>query len=336
MSRQTLPFDASLLPQAFRDPQACHGALQAQAAQRFGADARLGHNVALGMPQSQIAIPHEAMWTGRHDPLVRRATAEIIGLLETYDPEIFRTNVGIVPRESTAQYLAMTQLRVCQCIDALLARGLAPGASVIEIGSLFGSFSLPLRRLGFDVTAVDRYRSYGASFAGYTKMFADEGVSVISTSREDEATLADRIGQFDVTLAMAVIEHIPHTPRHFLQSLRRMTRPGGLIAIDTPNVTRFWNRQRLNQGESIFQDIRVQYACEAPYEGHHREYTAAELVWMLEQIGCSDISVALFDYNMLQFQVIDPGVHMECLGAMLENPELCDTVLVVGRVAADG
>lgn len=111
-----------------------------------------------------------------------------------------------------------------------------------------------------------------------------------------------------------------------------MTKPGGLIAIDTPNVTRFWNRHRLSQGESIFQDIRVQYACDVPYEGHHREYTASELVWMLGQVGCTDISVALFDYNMLQFKVIDPGIHMECLGAMLENPELCDTVLVVGRV----
>jgi hypothetical protein len=49
------------------------------------------------------------------------------------------------------------------------------------------------------------------------------------------------------------------------------------------------------------QPVEDQYLCEPPWEGHHREYTARELRWMLERIACEEVDVEFLDYNMLQF-----------------------------------
>ena len=128
-------------------------------------------------------------------------------------------------------------------------------------------------------------------------------------------------------IAMAVVEHIPHTPRLFLEQLCRCVKPGGMIALDTPNLARYWNRIKLANSESVFMDIKSQYYAELPYEGHHREYTGSELRWMLGQLGCKEIESVYFDYNLHQFDQIDRP-HIECLLRIIEDPTYADTILV--------
>jgi hypothetical protein len=83
-------------------------------------------------------------------------------------------------------------------------------------------------------------------------------------------------------------------------------------------------------GASIFQPIADQYYAGPPWEGHHREYTASELAWILEQAGCSDVHTRLFDYNLLQFNELS-SEHMHALLQMTVDPSLADTVLAGGR-----
>src|SRR6185437_15306135 len=153
-----------------------------------------------------------------------------------------------------------------------------PG-TVLEIGSLFGQFPLTLQRLGYRATAVDRYRTYAGAFDAYLDLLRREGVTVVETTREREGEMVSELGAFDAVLSMAVIEHIPHTPRLFLESLVSHVKPGGILVLDTPNIARYWNRKRLAAGDTIHQDIEKQYASDIPYEGHHREYTRAEMIW---------------------------------------------------------
>ena len=130
-----------------------------------------------------------------------------------------------------------------------------------------------------------------------------------------------------------MIEHVPHTPRRLLERLVRAVEPGGLVAVDTPNLVRYWNRVTMTRGLTVFQPISEQFACTPPWEGHHREYTAPEIVWMLEQVGCRDVESEWFDYNLLQFEVL-PEAHVEALSAFLEDLSQCDMVLAVGQVPA--
>jgi hypothetical protein len=106
-------------------------------------------------------------------------------------------------------------------------------------------------------------------------------------------------------------------------------RPGGLDALDTPNVARYWNRRALERGETILQPIEDRYLSDAPWEGPHREYTAGELGWMLEQVGCEDLGVEFLDHNMLQFEELS-GEDAEYLATTFEDPSQSDMLLPPG------
>jgi len=322
----------SLIPVAFRHPAEAHQTLCALARERFGVDARIGQNVSLSFPRDVVAVPHESMWCGPKDQVVVKSVEDLLDRLPSYSPKALQKHVGYIDRESTGKYLRQTSIRVARLIDRLDGMGLKQGSRLFEIGALFGSFSLPLARLGYRVTAIDRYRAFDGALDAYVDLMQAEGIEVISVTRETEGEAIAGLPGFNCTIAMAVIEHIPHTPRHFLETMRDKTLPGGIIALDTPNVTRFWNRLRLSQDESIFQDLQLQYDCEIPYEGHHREYTAQEMRWLLNRIGCEEVSIELFDYNMLQFDQIDRP-HLECLSKILGDLANADTILACGRRA---
>lgn len=316
-----LDLPLSLVPALFRRPEVA----RVQIARLLG-----GHDRPLRFADDLIAVPLSSMWDGPDDKVVLQASSELVELLPTYDPSVFSRNVGTVARSATEHYLLMTQLRVARLLDALRLLDVN-GGHVLEVGCLFGSFALPLRRLGYSVTVVDRYAEYGSSFDAYMELMRREGIEVISVTRENEAERITALPRYDVVLAMAVIEHIPHTPRLFLESLRDHTRPGGVLALDTPNVARYWNRRAMAEGRSPHQDIRIQYPCAVPYEGHHREYTAQEMEWMLGQVGVQAPVTLLHDYNMLQFEKIDRP-HIECLTAIATDLGQADTICVAGRL----
>lgn len=277
-------------------------------------------------------IPFDLLW---QDEIGRRVLADtnaLIELLPTYDPDRMDPRNGYLGRDFFATYLKQSVIRVYHCVRQLREAGVTRG-TVLDVGSLFGQFAITLQRLGYQVTAVDRYQTYLGAFDGYLDFMKREGITVVSTARDNEAEALGRLGSFDAVLAMAVIEHIPHTPRPFLEMLVSHVAAGGLVMLDTPNIARYWNRKRLAAGGSTHQPIEKQYAADIPYEGHHREYTRAELIWMLDQAGCGDIRSRLFDYNLLQFADLWPD-HREALLAMTIDPALADTILISGSVGA--
>lgn len=271
------------------------------------------------------------------DPLGRAVldeTMRLVALLPSYDASRVDGHNAAFSREFYANYLRQSAMRVLRLAEGLRDAGMTRG-TVLEIGSLFGQFGATLKRLGYDVTVIDRYGSQNGAFDGYVAYLRDIGVTVIEAERDNEAELTAALGDFDAVISMAVIEHIPHTPREFLKMLVSHVRPGGWLALDTPNITRYWNRRNLDAGLSIHQDLKVQFACDIPYEGHHREYTAAELVWMLEQTGCTDIHATPFEYNLLQFDELS-GDHLDALLKMAVDPSYADLILAVARVPARG
>jgi SAM-dependent methyltransferase len=263
------------------------------------------------------------------ETVVLGAADDLIRLLDDFRPESLEAHVALLPPDAMRSYLRMNVVRVVRLVEVLRRQGFEAG-TVLEVGSWFGSFALALRRLGYDVVACDRYSSYGNAFKSHVALLKEEGVRIVTTTREEELAQIAGLGEFDLVLAAAVIEHVPHTPRHLLETLFAGVRPGGLLALDTPNVARYWNRRALERGETIFQPLEDQYTCEPPWEGHHREYTAAELKWMLEHVGCADVELTLLDYNMLQFQELS-AEHIECLATIVEDPSQSDVLLAAGR-----
>jgi SAM-dependent methyltransferase len=136
-------------------------------------------------------------------------------------------------------------------------------------------------------------------------------------------------------LCMGVIEHIPSSPRPLLDTLNRVLRPGGLLVIDTPNLVHLYNRQKFARGETVLADIQAQYETALPFEGHHREYTIEELVWLLRRIGHHGISVEAFNYSSYALgTLVARDVHNHW--NMVRDPTMREYLMTVSVKPADG
>lgn len=257
---------------------------------------------------------------------------EIVPLLEKINFQALEKGQGNFDANYFATYLTQSTVRVFH-LAKLLEEKQIKGGQLLDVGSFIGTFSLPLKRLGWDVVAVDRYSSFDNALEPIVNFLKTEGVTVVETEANTEEEDLARLGQFNTVISMAVIEHIPHTPKFFLEKLRGSVSPNGLLALDTPNLTRYWSRIAINNDRPNMQDIQSQYFSEIPFAGHHREYTLNELVWMLSTLGFDDIATKRFDYNLLQFDRID-GQHLQSLISMINDPSQMDTILVAGRKIA--
>jgi len=192
-------------------------------------------------------------------------------------------------------YLWCSIARIVHATAALRRRGITVGR-VLDYGSYFGNFALTFARAGFAVDAIDSYARYGAAFDGPRRLLRDAGVTILDFD-DGGYDLAGRDAAYDVAICMGVIEHVPSSPRLLLETLNRVLKPGGVLLIDTPNLVHLYNRQKFARGETVLADIQAQYDTELPFEGHHREYTIPELVWMLRRLGHRQISVEAFNYS---------------------------------------
>jgi 2-polyprenyl-6-hydroxyphenyl methylase/3-demethylubiquinone-9 3-methyltransferase len=103
---------------------------------------------------------------------------------------------------------------------------------VLDIGCGGGVLCEPLAQLGAEVTGVD---PAGTAIA-VAKRHAKEA-GIIVDYRCDTIEALARVGeQFDIVLAMEVVEHVAHV-NNFLDRCACLVRPGGLLILSTINRT---------------------------------------------------------------------------------------------------
>ena len=228
-----------------------------------------------------------------------------------------------------SNYLRCSQARMVHAARLLRKNGILTGQA-LDYGAYFGNFALMMRAGGFGVDALDAFDTYRPSLDPILDLLHRDGINTIDFGAvgRDLSGIADQ--QYDVVLCMGVIEHIPHTPRLLLASLLRVLKPGGVLIMDTPNLVQLPNRQRLAKGEPIMTPIAIQFHATIPFEGHHREYTADEMSWMLQEAGLELLAVDLFNYSSYGHSVLigrDAINHWR----MVANPTMRELVMVVGR-----
>ena len=154
---------------------------------RYGPGAKLGTDVRLTYPlDTLLDIPHQTIWSGHPGAVIRDSIEELIVALERLPhQEIFNSHYGPVDPGSynMASYLRCTRVRILHLYQALQRMGFRKNGSILEVGSLYGCFALVLQRLGFQVTAVDRYDSYGPGFRRAIELMQAAGVQVVSATR---------------------------------------------------------------------------------------------------------------------------------------------------------
>jgi 2-polyprenyl-6-hydroxyphenyl methylase / 3-demethylubiquinone-9 3-methyltransferase len=103
---------------------------------------------------------------------------------------------------------------------------------ILDIGCGAGLLSEPLARLGAAVTGVDP----APGNIAVARSHAEKAGLSIDYQAETAENLAAAGGQFDVVLAMEVVEHVNNMP-DFVRTACSLVRPGGLFFASTLNRT---------------------------------------------------------------------------------------------------
>ena len=103
------------------------------------------------------------------------------------------------------------------------------GMKILDVGCGGGLVCEPLTRLGADVTGIDA----GAKAIETAKAHAE--LSSLDISYKCE-TSDNHTGQYDVILALEILEHLDDIPA-FIESLSKLVKKDGLIIFSTLNRT---------------------------------------------------------------------------------------------------
>jgi len=106
------------------------------------------------------------------------------------------------------------------------------GLRFLDIGCGGGLLSEPMARLGAAVTGVDPSEKNIKTASVHAK----RGGLAINYRQGTAEALADSGAQFDVVLALEVVEHVADVDL-FLRSCGRLVKPGGLLFLSTLNRT---------------------------------------------------------------------------------------------------
>jgi 2-polyprenyl-6-hydroxyphenyl methylase/3-demethylubiquinone-9 3-methyltransferase len=114
------------------------------------------------------------------------------------------------------------------------AKSLRPfeGLSVLDVGCGGGLVCEPMVRLGAKVTGLDA----DGTALDVARLHAGESGLAIDYIATTSDRLADEGWQFDIVLALEIIEHVADADA-FMASLHRLVKPGGLVVMSTLNRT---------------------------------------------------------------------------------------------------
>ena len=231
----------------------------------------------------------------------RRATTEVMRFVTPENQKLVaRHNPGWDPAVfSFDHYLAASEQRYLRVIDNFNRHMPGGGAAprILDVGGFLGAFPLALARVGAQVTLVEEYGYYDSAFDALAAHLSHEGVTVWGADFSQPLAAAPEAG-FDLVTAMAILEHLPDSPRPFMTNLRECVAPGGIVAIDVPNIAYWPNRVRALKGESVHPPLQAVFDSAVPFTGHHREYTAAELSDLLTWTGFDCLALEPFNYTV--------------------------------------
>jgi len=226
------------------------------------------------------------------DDVMRFVTPERQAVIARHDTTLLPENfdLGLYLRASVARYEQLVRL---VNTHGRVDRG---ALRALEVGGFLGAYPLTLARLGIPVTLVEHFGYYHGALDELAQYLAAGGVEIWDA--DFTMTLDTEPPKHTLVTNMAMIEHLPDSPKQLLDNLRASTSADGLLVLEVPNIAYFHRRRQLLLGRSVHPSLESLYLSEAPYVGHHREYTAAELVQLVSWSGMQVREIVLFNYSL--------------------------------------
>ena len=159
----------------------------------------------------------------------------------------------------------------------LIAKWIAEGASVLDVGAGSGTLSIMLKEARHaDVTCVE-------PDAPRASVARERGLSVHTGTIQDFAATTDR--RFQIAVLADVIEHLTY-PAPILTTVRSLLRPDGHLIVSVPNAAHWTIREALLRGRWNYDVTGLMDAT------HLRWYTLESLERLLSACGFAVVNRA--------------------------------------------
>ena len=106
------------------------------------------------------------------------------------------------------------------------------GLSLLDVGCGGGLLCEPMTRLGAEVTGIDA----GEKNVKVAELHAEQSGLAIDYRHITAEVMVEEGRQYDVVLALEIVEHVANVPA-FMASLLKLVKPGGLLFMSTLNRT---------------------------------------------------------------------------------------------------
>jgi SAM-dependent methyltransferase len=168
--------------------------------------------------------------------------------------------------------------------------------SILEIGSFLGAVSLSLKKLGFNVCALDIPEFYKSSTL--KSLYERNGIPFTGLNLRN-SKLPYESNSLDTVIICEVLEHLSFNPLPVLREINRVVKDDGYIYIGMPNQTSLINRIRLLMGKSIHNPINDFFSQLDKNDNmivglHWREYTLNETIELIKKMGFEPVAEYYF------------------------------------------
>jgi SAM-dependent methyltransferase len=197
--------------------------------------------------------------------------------------------LGIGDAKGEYEYLNWhvdSYVRTVRDVDGLF-RGDKKDVSILEIASFLGAVSIPLRTLGYRVSALDIPEFHRST--ALRSLYESHGIPFVGQNLRTGKLPYDS-ESFDSVIACEVIEHLNFNPLPFFQEVNRVLKPGGYFYIGMPNQAHIVERIKLALGRSTRNPVddyfkQLDRSDNMVVGLHWREYTLAETVQLIRRMG---------------------------------------------------
>ena len=159
--------------------------------------------------------------------------------------------------------------------------------NILEIGSFLGVVSISLKKLGFNVCALDIPEFYKSSTL--KSLYERNGIPFTGLNLRN-SKLPQESNSLDAVVICEVIEHLNFNPLSVLQEINRVLKDDGNIYIGMPNQASLGRRIKLLFGRSIHNPVEDFFKQLDRNDNmivglHWREYTLNETIELIQKMG---------------------------------------------------